>query len=272
MLLPAFLVTNDDGVKSPALRALVRELQAIPGANTYVVAPDREWSARGHAITIREPVYADRLDDAEFDCAAWAVSGTPADCVKLGLNELAPESIQMVVSGINLGYNLATDVLYSGTVAAAIEAVLAGKPAMAVSSGRTDGEEGDYRLPARVARTLTSLAAHIPHNPWLLNVNVPDRSAGDIHGVAFTELGGCPYEDRVVVGVDEEGRRCYHLAVDIAPDTEEHGTDLAAVRSGKVSITPLEVLRLTRSDLLEYLLPLATRIERMLQDALREPH
>jgi len=262
--LQTLLVTNDDGIDSPALPALVHSLTTLEDVEVFVVAPEHEWSAGGHAITIRHPVYADALDDDRFGVGAWSVSGSPADCVKLAVYSLLPRRPDMVVSGINLGYNLATDVLYSGTVAAAIESVLAGVPALAISSGRVDGTSGDYAFPARVAATMTEIATHIPQNPWLLNINVPDRPRSELAGIEFTELGPCPYEDKVLVGEDHAGRRCYHLAVDPSREVAEEGTDLAAVRAGKISITPLEVLRITQSHLLKWLSPFEESLHRRL--------
>ncbi|MFO7941892.1 MAG: 5'/3'-nucleotidase SurE [Bacillota bacterium] len=266
--MPNFLVTNDDGIESPSLLQLVRTLRRLPDARVFVVAPEGEWSASGHGITIGKPLYANAVKGDRFDVPAWSVSGSPADCVKLAVNHLIEGRIDMVFSGINLGYNLATDVLYSGTVAAAIEAVLAGIPALAISSGRRDQDPESYALPARVAAGMTEIAAHLPRHPWLLNVNVPDRAAEEIAGIAFTELGPSPYRDRVLVDEDGEGRRCYHLSVDRHSGGAAEGTDLAAIRSGRISITPLEVLRVTENDILRRLLSLDGRVESALREAL----
>ncbi|MFP4200441.1 MAG: 5'/3'-nucleotidase SurE [Clostridia bacterium] len=267
--MPNFLVTNDDGIQSPSLVQLAHTLRNLPDARVFVVAPEGEWSASGHGITVGKPLYANAVRGNRFQVPAWSVSGSPADCVKLALNHLIDCRVDMVFSGINLGYNLATDVLYSGTVAAAIEAVLAGVPALAISGGRRDQNPESYALEARVAAGMTEIAAHLPRSPWLLNVNVPKLPAEDIEGVAFTELGPSPHRDRVLVDEDGDGRRCYHLSVDRTSDVGADGTDLAAIRCGRISITPLEILRITESDLLRRLLSLNGQVESIMSQKIR---
>lgn len=262
--MPNYLVTNDDGIDSPALADLVDALRRLPDTRVYVVAPSEQWSAGGHSITIREPLYVEERPSEHFEVPAWRVEGSPADCVKLALNHLLDEPIDLVVSGINLGYNVATDVLYSGTVAAAIEGVLAGTPALAVSSGKEDGNRGDYRVPAIVAAAMTDMIRRISTNPWLLNVNVPDVSPEELAGVSFTELGPCPYDDKVLVTEDASGRLCYRLGVDVNAEAATEGTDLFAVRANRISITPLEVLRVTQMELLGDLSRMSAELENSL--------
>ncbi|MFO8060206.1 MAG: 5'/3'-nucleotidase SurE [Bacillota bacterium] len=248
------LATNDDGIDAPGLRVLVHHLGAMPGAKVYVVAPDDEWSARGHAITIREPLYAKKRD--LFGACAWEISGSPADCVKLGLNYLVDGPVNAVVSGINSGPNLATDVLYSGTVAAAIEAVMAGIPSLAVSLGAFSGRTSDYRTAARLARILVEAQGERQLSPHLLNVNVPLNP----RGIEFTELGPCPYDDRVETGRDSAGRRCYWLKAKPAGEAAPEGTDLAAFAADRISITPLEFFDITDERLLRQMRPTAAQL------------
>lgn len=256
------LVTNDDGIHAPGLQVLVRELSTIEGARVYVVAPDDEWSARGHAITIKEPIYVKRKESL-FEVPAWEISGSPADCVKLGLNELVPEAVDVVVAGINNGPNLATDVLYSGTVAAAIEAVLVRIPSLAVSLGVSSDCEEDYRPAGRVARILVeSLQGHKQFPLHLLNINVPLHP----RGIEFTELGPCPYDDSVEISQDPEGNSCYWLRACLAGEGASEGTDLAAVARGKVSITPLEFFDITDRTLREEMASMAGHLESLLSD------
>ncbi len=258
------LATNDDGIEAPGLAESVRHLLGIPGVSVYVAAPDREWSARGHAITITEPIYADQMPPTAFGVPAWRVSGSPADCVKLGLNHLVPTGVDLVVSGINNGPNLATDVLYSGTVAAAIEAVLAGIPALAVSITRRSTRRGDYNCAGRIIRLLVDLLGDAPHSPYLLNVNVPPVPPGEIRGVKMTELGPNPYDDLVKTTRDDNGRECYWLKVRPAEEVARAGTDLAAVAQSWVSITPLEFFDLTCETRLKSIAPVAHQLQRRL--------
>src|SRR5499433_3910035 len=139
---PVILVTNDDGIHAPGLGALADAL--TPLGEVYVVAPDREQSAVGHALTLHRPLRVDRLGDRRF-----AVNGTPSDCVNLGVLGLLPETPVLVASGINHGSNLGDDVTYSGTVSAAMEGTLLGVPSMAVS--QAEGEAGGFQAAAEVA-------------------------------------------------------------------------------------------------------------------------
>ncbi|HKA91790.1 MAG TPA: 5'/3'-nucleotidase SurE [Haliangiales bacterium] len=236
---PLILISNDDGVDAPGLRALadaVRELGEIA-----VVAPDRERSATSHAISLDRPLRAD-----EREPGVWAVDGTPADCVYLALLHLLPRAPTLVLSGINRGYNLGSDFFYSGTVAAAVEAAVRGIPACALSleRGPLDGLEAAGRFSRALAHAI--LAEGLPKGT-LLNVNVPNH--GPLRGYRFTRLGQRVYRDQVEVRTDLRGQRYFwiggpEVTVRDAPDTD--GTSVA---SGVVSITPLD-LDLTSHELL----------------------
>ena len=226
---PVILVSNDDGVHAPGISALATALEAA--GEVWVVAPDRERSAVGHALTLHRPLTADQLGPRRF-----AVNGTPSDCVNLALLGLLPVRPQIVVAGVNAGSNLGDDVTYSGTVSAALEAALLGVPGLAVSLIQPTGP-ASYRPAARVATRLSRLLLRDPdRGATLLNVNVPP---GQPRGVRLTRLGRRLYSEKVVERQDPRGRRYFWIGV--GPPAWEAGedTDYAAIRSGYVSVTPL---------------------------------
>jgi len=259
------LVANDDGITAPGLAELVSHLTQIPEVDVYVVAPSRQWSARGHAITIHEPIYAKKLPYDQFSTPAWEVSGSPADCIKLGLNQLVGQKdnneIDFVISGINNGPNLATDVLYSGTVAAAIEGVLANIPSIAVSLGASSERAKGYTSAARFASALVQVlnVSNLSSHPCLLNVNVPANDS--FHGIEITDLGPCPYDDWIRADYDSEGHRCYWLKADHIAEAAEPSTDLAAIASNRVSITPLQFFDVTDRTVKSPLSTMAEELE-----------
>jgi 5'/3'-nucleotidase len=227
---PAVLLTNDDGYDAPGLAALVAAMQ--PWSDLYVVAPDREQSAAGHALTLRRPLRV--IETAE---KRYRVDGTPTDCVHLGIFNLTGGSApDLVVSGVNRGLNLGDDVTYSGTVAGALEATLLQVPAMAVS-GEIDGSGTvDFDTAARIASRLARqvLDRGLPSGVFL-NVNVPVSPKG----VAITRQGTRSYRAAVVERLDPSGRPYFWIAgADTTPSGEPDG-DHAAIRAGLVSVTPL---------------------------------
>ena len=181
-------------------------------AEITVVAPDRERSATGHGITVDRPLRAEHL--AMFEGRAWAVDGTPADCVKLAVNCLMEERPDLIVAGINRGPNLAIDVLYSGTVSGALEGIILGIPALAVSVA--EYEHPDYRYAAIFTRNLIPkvLRSGICKDT-LLNINVPSLPASEIEGVEVTRLGSRRYLNSFEVRTDPRGRKYYWLGGDI---------------------------------------------------------
>ena len=240
------LVTNDDGVQSAGLLALKRALEQEH--TVAILAPDRNWSASGHsrllheALTVRTVALAD-------GSTVQVCNGTPADCVALALMGLVPGRPDLVVSGINRGPNVGSDVTYSGTVAAAMEAVLFGVPAMAIS---LDGySDWDFVGAAEISRRLVQEVGRRGLPPGvLLNVNVPNRPVGAIQGLALTRLGRRIYRDELVLVEEKDGERRYRLGG--PPPTGEliPGTDIAALAAGYVSVTPLH-LDLTEHRFLE---------------------
>ena len=240
------LVTNDDGVQSAGLLALKRSLEQ--DHQVVVLAPDRNWSAAGHSRRLHDPLTI-RAIGLEDGSTVTVSDGTPADCVALALMGLVPGRPDLVVSGINRGPNVGSDVTYSGTVAAAMEAVLFGVPGIAVS---LDGYGGwDFHPAAKFARHLVGEVGRRGLPPEvLLNVNVPNRPAGEIQGVAVTRLGRRIYRDEWILVEEQDGARRYRLGG--PPPTGEMiaGTDVAAVEAGYVSVTPLH-LDLTAHRFLE---------------------
>jgi 5'/3'-nucleotidase len=224
------LITNDDGIFSQGIRLLASALGEI--AEVVVVAPDREQSATGHALTLSRPLRMQKVEESWY-----AVDGTPTDCVNLGvLSLLKDRPPDLVCSGINFGLNLGDDVTYSGTVSATFEGTLLGIPSVAFS--QEVGEGFSFAAAADFARTLVEilLTEELPPD-LLLNVNVP---AGPIQGVSFTKLGRRVYKQSVIEKLDPRGRKYYWIAG--TPQWKRaSGTDFEAVSSGRISVTPLHL-------------------------------
>lgn len=230
------LVTNDDGIYAPGLAALYQELRQL--GEVMVVAPESEQSAVGHAISLSTPLRVKQAPLVGGGCG-WAVSGTPADCVKIALAELLPAAPDLVVSGINLGPNVGVNVLYSGTVSAATEAAILGvRQAVAVSLNAY--KDADFATAARVTgKLLARLQAQPPAEPFCLNVNLPALPEDAIKGVRLTRQDTGPLVEHFECRIDPRERLYYWLAgindrQDLEPDT-----DYAALQAGYISITPL---------------------------------
>ncbi|WP_034385808.1 5'/3'-nucleotidase SurE [Deinococcus sp. YIM 77859] len=242
---PRILVANDDGIFSPGIKALALALADV--GDVVVVAPDVEQSAVGHGITIRRPLRFKHTASAGFgEIPAYRVDGTPADCVVLGVHLLGRPDL--VVSGINLGPNLGDDLTHSGTVAAAIEGLALGLPAIALSQQGSTGGEYSFTASAAYAARLAHqvLARGLPPRV-LLNVNFP---AGLARGVRVTRVGEHRWEDAIVTRHDPEGREYHWVAGQSrAADAHDQDTDYGAVQAGLISVTPVR-LDLTARDLL----------------------
>jgi len=228
------LVSNDDGIHSEGLRALAEAMAALD--EVTVVAPDRERSAASHSLTLHRPLRVDEIRPR------WhAVDGTPTDCVLLGVQALLRERPRLVVSGINRGANLGDDLHYSGTVSAAMEAMLLGVPAIAVSLAA----RSDFRF-AAAARFAQRLAARVletglPANT-LLNVNVPETAADESpERFCLTRQGRRRYSDAITEHVDPRGRTFYWIGGEQQHDATETGTDFAAIDAGIISVTPIHL-------------------------------
>ncbi|MBI5831670.1 MAG: 5'/3'-nucleotidase SurE [Armatimonadetes bacterium] len=232
------LVTNDDGIEAPGLRALVAALRDI--GQVTVVAPDRERSAVSHAITMADPLRAVPCDVDGLP--GWAVSGMPADCVLLGVRELMDEPPDLVASGINRGANLGEDVWYSGTVSAAMEGAILGVPSVAFSvANMTGAPEFDYRAAAAWAARLVPLAAaHLPAEV-ILNVNVPNLPPEQVTACELCRQGRRRYQTTFDKRLDPRGGIYYWLGAELPLDPRDPGTDVTAVREGKVGIVPVSL-------------------------------
>ena len=236
------LVSNDDGLWSPGLQALIAELE--PLGEVWAVAPDREQSAASHAISLHRPLRMHRVHERQF-----AVDGTPSDCIYLAMNHLLKDKRpDLVVSGVNHGANLADDVTYSGTVAAAMEGALFKVPALAISLA-SQSRKWEFTHAARFGRSLAeAVLSHPLPQGALLNVNVPD---GPIKGFAFTKLGKRSYGQVVDERTDPRGRHYYWIGGDAQGHEDVPGSDCnATYDEGLVSITPLH-LDLTHYRLLD---------------------
>lgn len=229
------LVTNDDGIYAPGIYALQAALRTIKGAKVTIVAPAENQSAVGHRKTLRDPL---RIRPAALTggIEGYACSGSPADSIALALMGFLKEPVDIVVSGINQGANLAQDITYSGTVTAAMEAVLFGVPAIAISLDSYT--EPEFEQAARFARQLTPIVLEkgLPELT-LLNVNVP---YGQVKGVRVTRQGRRRYHDQLIERMDPNGRPYYWIGGGRPTgDTEDTGTDVWAVAQGYISVTPI---------------------------------
>ncbi len=237
------LVTNDDGIFAEGLWVLVKELKNI--AQVVVVAPDREQSAIGTAVTLRQPLRVYRVRPLVPEVDTYSVEGTPSDCVILALGMLVRNKVNMVVSGINQGVNLGDDVLISGTVAAALQGYLRGLPALAISVEAVDSYYLDTaaRSAALLAKWIDSKALT---DKIFLNVNLPNLPLAKIRGVKITRLASGTHTDAVAEGND--GKRKYYWLVRHKTDNAaDNQTDVWAVEQGNISITPLHADLLNRS-------------------------
>ncbi len=242
------LVTNDDGFQSDGLFALVSALREV--GSVTIVAPERQQSATGHAITLHKPL---RLSPVNLrdGSPAFASNGTPSDCAALGILEALGGDVDLVVSGINHGPNLGWDVHYSGTVSAAIEAAMVGHASVAVSVASWDKDihwEPVAQFAVLVAKRLQSQPLP-PHT--ILNINAPNLPHSELKGVAVTTQGRRQYVDRLEKRLDPVGRPYYWLGGSLAEEAAgaEAGSDVRAVADGKISLTPIH-LDLTAYSLL----------------------
>ena len=228
------LATNDDGILTPGLWALVKELKSI--AQVVVVAPDREQSATGTAVTLRQPLRVQKVAPVLPDVEAYSVEGTPCDSVILALGKLVKNGVDLVISGINQGLNLGDDILISGTVGAALQGHLRGLPALAISIAANNHGWGNA---ARLARLLAEKieANNLPHD-ILLNINLPDLPLAEIKGIEVTIPAHKTHIDTVEEGHD--GKREYYWLIrqKLGSNTSETA-DVRALERGNISITAL---------------------------------
>ncbi|MGD1943504.1 MAG: 5'/3'-nucleotidase SurE [Leptolyngbyaceae cyanobacterium] len=255
------LISNDDGVFATGIRTLADTLAAA-GHQVTVVCPDRERSATGHGLTLHKPIRAEAVAGVFHPTVeAWACSGTPADCVKLALGAILDGPPDMVLSGINHGANLGTDVLYSGTVSAAMEGLLEGIPSIALSLNSFTSDH--FQPAAQFAQTLLNSLTRQPlHQPLLLNINIPAVAATDIQGSVIARQGVRRYIDLFEKRIDPRGKTYYWLAGEVLEavthqedsyqllseqlqrlsefdSLEDVPTDVVAIRQNLITMTPL---------------------------------
>jgi 5'-nucleotidase len=242
------LISNDDGVFAQGIRSLANGLAQV-GHEVTVVCPDQERSATGHGLTLHHPIRAEQVEDIfEPSVTAWACSGTPADSVKVGLFGVMETPPDLVLAGINHGPNVATDILYSGTVSAAMEGLIQGIPSIAFSLGSYSSREfqGAVEFAQRLIHTLEKQP--LPE-AMLLNVNVPSVPPQDIQGVKITRQGIRRYVDILEKRIDPRGKTYYWLTGELMEDVEllnepseldEFMTDVHALRQNLITITPLQ--------------------------------
>lgn len=229
------LVSNDDGIDAPGIYALVQEMKKI--GTVTVVAPDKQQSAVGHAITMNYPLRVKEFKkNGKF--FGYAVQGTPADCVKLAVRAILKHEPDLVVSGVNHGSNTAISIIYSGTVSAATEGTILGIPSIAVSL--TTYAPADFKYPAQIARKLALLVAKKGLPPGtLLNVNVPPLKPKEIQGILITRQGKAVWNDTFDHRRDPNNREYYWLTGGLEAVDTELEFDEAAVRGRYISITPI---------------------------------
>lgn len=242
------LISNDDGIFALGVRTLANTL-AQAGYQVTVVCPDRERSATGHGLTLHRPIRANIVEDFfNPKITAWSCSGTPSDCVKLALSTLINSRPDFIISGINHGSNLGTDVLYSGTVSAAMEGIIEGIPSIAMSLASFSSSQ--FKPGADFAcRLIQQLSDHPLPDSTLLNVNIPPVAADAIAGVMLTRQGLRRYIENFEKRLDPRGKSYYWLAGELVTDIEqpEHihlpshiPTDVQGIQQNYITLTPLQ--------------------------------
>ena len=261
------LISNDDGIFAAGIRTLANTL-ATKGHQVTVVCPDRERSATGHGITMHHPIRAEQVTSVYHESVqAWACSGTPADCVKLALDALLENAPDCVLSGINHGANLGNDVLYSGTVSAAMEGLLEGIPSLALSLASFSYL--DFQPAADYACQLVLKLSQL-EQPLLLNLNIPPIIKSKIQGIAVARLGVRRYRDLFEKRIDPRGKTYYWLAGEVVEESDsdlphslpnsltpeqnmdfitQFTTDVKALKAGYITVTPLHYDLTAYSDL-----------------------
>jgi 5'-nucleotidase len=231
------LITNDDGVRAPGLAALAEAMSTL--GDVTVLAPDRNWSASGHVKTMHKPLRLHQVACSDGR-PALSCSGAPSDCVALALMGVLDREVDLVVSGINPHANLGQDVTYSGTVTAAMEAALLGKPGIAVSTEQTETVGYATAAQAAVAVAKKVMNKGLPEGV-LLSVNAPTLPTDQVRGTRITRLGRRDYRDQLIVRDDPYGRPYYWIGGEGPVALPGEGTDVEALEEGFISITPLHM-------------------------------
>jgi 5'-nucleotidase len=230
------LITNDDGITSEGICELARQIKKV--GRVHIVAPDAERSAIGHAITLSIPLRVKEIQ-RNHRFFGHAVNGTPADCVKIAIRALLPKKPDLVISGINLGPNIGTDIIYSGTVSAATEGTILGIPSIAVSL--TTYTKPDFEFAARFTRKLARFVFENGiEEDTLLNVNIPALPAKKIRGVRITRQAKSRYLEKFDARKDPRQRMYYWLTGEMVEAVEDGDTDSRAIKENYISITPIQ--------------------------------
>ncbi|MCM8772480.1 MAG: 5'/3'-nucleotidase SurE [Candidatus Omnitrophica bacterium] len=241
------LLTNDDGIFSEGLRAIYKKLKEI--ADVFVVVPETEKSATSHSINLLSPLRVKKVKVNGITC--YIVSGTPVDCVKIGIKELIKEKIDMVVSGINPGPNLGMDILYSGTVSAASEGAILGIPSISISIA--DYKNFNFKTAAEISLRIIKKIKSIKFpKDTILNVNIPNKEIDEIKGIKITYQSESRFNEEYEKRVDPRGNIYFWLKGFFEEKIDEMESDVSAIKNDYVSITPLH-LNLTDYKFLENL-------------------
>lgn len=241
------LLTNDDGIYAPGLAALEQELKRL--GTVAVVAPQVEQSGVGHSVTFLQPLVCKEIYEGSRR-RGWAVEGSPADCVKLGIFELCPQRPDIIVSGVNGGLNAGINVLYSGTVAAAIEGAFFGITSVACSL--EFNEHANFERAAKISvDVIEQILALKAAGPVLYNLNIPTAAIERPKGIKTVPMGVNRYGEHFIKRIDPRGRAYYWATNDPPPQPEGHETDLTALADGFVTLTPLQYDMTRRATLAE---------------------
>lgn len=225
------LITNDDGINSTGLHMLVKEMEK--DNEVIVAAPDSERSACGHSVTLHKPIAVKEIKIDGIKSKAFVIFGTPADCVKIGMDKIMNGEIDMVMSGINRGLNLGYDVIYSGTVSAAMESAIYNVPSIAVSTEVTDNEK-NYEIAALTARKILEMTAKDMSDNTVLNVNIPSKEA---RGIKVCSLGNRTYKS-CYTEIIKNGEKSF-IVTGEPDDADDENTDVSNFKRGFVTVTPL---------------------------------
>lgn len=232
------LIANDDGIQATGINTLARTL--CDEHEVYIVAPDQERSAAGHALTLNTPIRVREVNIGIGVAKAYAISGTPADCIKMGITSILDVKPDLVISGINHGPNLGSDVLYSGTVSAAMEGAVLGYPSIAISLADLYGNSYDFQPTADFMKKFLRKIHNINFpKKTILNINVPEGKLKDMGGVCVVKLGTRMYTNAYEKRFDPRGKVYYWMAGEPINENHEPGTDISAVLQNKISITPV---------------------------------
>lgn len=227
------LITNDDGITAKGIQIIAQRLQNLH--NILVVAPDSQKSASSHSITLMNPLIVKKEEIEGVDAPCFSVSGTPVDCTKIAITTIASEKIDIVVSGINDGFNLGTDVIYSGTVSAAVEGALNNTPAIALSC---DGSEESYEIAADYAEKILNKIKNEKIGNTVLNVNIPSVSKDKLKGLKVCKIGERNYNN-VYVEVEKSDDNVVYKITGEPDDAIQDNTDVDMIKEGYITVTPL---------------------------------